>query len=93
MYLGLISACHLPPWGKTLPQRWGCKCPVFLSRITVELCISSLSLWLISQWVGAELLADESGKDQSRVSQQGSLWRARETKNPREAGDETEQGL
>lgn len=52
-----------------------------------------MRLWLISQWVGAELLADESGKDQSRVSQQGSLWGARETKNPREAGEETEEGL
>jgi len=66
---------------------------VFLSQTTAELCISSWSLWLVSQRVGAALLADESSKGQSRASQQGSSWGARESKNPREAGEETEQGL
>lgn len=66
---------------------------MFLSQIAVELCISSLSLWLVGQWVGAELLTDESSEDQSRVSQRGSLWGVRDKKNPREAGGETEQGL
>lgn len=51
---------------------------MFLSRIAAELWISSLSLWRVGQWVGAELLADESSKEQSRASQQGSLCRARE---------------
>lgn len=65
---------------------------MFLSGMAAELCICSWSLWRVSQQVGAGLLADESSKDQTRATQQGSLSGVRENTNPRQAGEEMEQG-
>lgn len=39
------------------------------------------------------VLLSQIAAELSRVSQQGSLWGARENQSPREAGEETEQGL
>lgn len=76
--------------GKCPASQWGHKCCVFISQITAELCISSLS-WSVSSRCRAAGRWEQRGPEQ--LSQWGSLWDVRDKKNPRGAGEETEQGL